>query len=766
MSDDLYDQALHYHRFPYPGKIEVISSKPVANQRDLAFAYTPGVAATCNAIVDDPANSAYYTTRGNLVAVVTNGTAVLGLGPIGPLAAKPVMEGKGVLFKKFAGINVFDLEINERDPDKLIDIIASLEPSFGGINLEDIKAPECFYIERQLRERMKVPVFHDDQHGTAIIAAAAVLNGLRLVDKPIAEIKLVASGAGAAGMACLDMLVSLGLNKQNILVCDSRGVIYTGREGGMDASKAAYAAATEARTLADAINGADVFLGVSAPGILTQEMVKLMAPNPLVLALANPTPEIMPDLVKEVRPDAVMATGRSDFPNQVNNALCFPYIFRGALDVGATTINEEMKKACVYALADMAMTPPSDEDEVMTFYGDQALKLNPDYLIPKPFDPRLIVELPIAVARAAMDSGVASRPIADFAAYRDQLSHFVSRTGMIMRPMIERARADPKRVIFAQGEEVRVLRAVQVAIVDGMVKYPILVGRPQRVQERIDELGLHIQINQDFELIDPQNNPYYHECWNEYHRLLERRGVDPSGARIRVNTRATILGALLLRLGYGDVLLCGMTGSYHRHVDHVIDVLGLAEGVKTPATMNLLIGPKGSVFICDTEVNHNPNAQEIADMTLMAAEEVKRFGIFPKVALLSHSNFGSQTGPQSRKMAEALQLIRQSAPDLEVEGEMQADLALSEGLRKRVFPNSALHGSANLLIMPNLDAANIAYNLVKMTTDGVAIGPLMLGLARPAHVLNKSATVRRIVNMTAVAVVDAQVTKQIELATN
>ncbi|MEZ5581442.1 MAG: NADP-dependent malic enzyme [Candidatus Competibacteraceae bacterium] len=762
MSDDLYDQALHYHRFPVPGKIEVVSSKPVANQRDLAFAYTPGVAAACNAIVADSAQSAYYTTRGNLVAVVTNGTAVLGLGPIGPLAAKPVMEGKGVLFKKFAGINVFDIEINERDPDKLIDIIASLEPSFGGINLEDIKAPECFYIERRLRERMKVPVFHDDQHGTAIIAAAAVLNGLRLVNKAIGEIKLVASGAGAAGMACLDMLVSLGLNKQNVLVCDRRGVIYRGRDGAMDASKVAYAVETEARTLADAIVGADVFLGVSAPGVLTQEMVKTMASNPLVLALANPTPEIMPALVKEVRPDAVMATGRSDFPNQVNNALCFPYIFRGALDVGATTINEQMKKACVYALADMAMTPPSDEDEVMTFYGDQTLKLNPDYLIPKPFDPRLIVELPIAVARAAMDSGVASRPIRDFDAYRDQLSHFVSRTGMVMRPMIERARANPKRVIFAQGEEIRVLRAVQVAIVDGMVKYPILVGRPQRVQERIDELGLHIRINQDFELIDPQNNPYYHECWTEYHRLLERQGVDPSGARIRVNTRATVLGSLLLRLGYGDVLLCGMTGSYHRHVDHVIDVLGLAEGVKKPATMNLLLGPKGSVFICDTEVNLDPSAEEIADMTLMAAEEVKRFGIFPKVALLSHSNFGSQVGPQARKMADALRLIRQRAPALEVEGEMQADLALSETLRQRVFPNSVLHGSANLLIMPNLDAANIAYNLLKMMTDSVAIGPLMLGLARPAHVLNKSATVRRIVNMTAVAVVDAQVTEQLE----
>ncbi|MCP5419780.1 MAG: NADP-dependent malic enzyme [Gammaproteobacteria bacterium] len=759
MSDDLYDQALHYHRFPTAGKIEVVSSKPLANQRDLAFAYTPGVAAACNAIVDDPEQAALYTTRGNLVAVVTNGTAVLGLGAIGPLASKPVMEGKGVLFKKFAGINVFDIEINERDPDKLVDIIASLEPSFGGINLEDIKAPECFEIERKLRERMAIPVFHDDQHGTAIIAAAAVLNGLRLVGKSLDTVRLVASGAGAAGMACLDMLVSLGLNRHNIVVCDSRGVIRAGRPD-LNGRKADYASDTSARTLAEAMVDADVFLGVSAPGVLTQDMVKTMAPKPLILALANPTPEIMPEQVQEVRPDAVMATGRSDYPNQVNNALCFPYIFRGALDVGATHINEEMKKACVYALADMAMTPPSDEDDVMAFYGNQPLRLNPDYLIPKPFDPRLIIELPIAVARSAMASGVATRPIHDLKAYHDRLSHFVSRTGMIMRPIIERAKNDPKRVIFAQGEELRVLRAVQVVIDDGLVERPILVGRPQRVAERIKELGLHIRPDRDFELIDPQNNPYYHECWNEYHRLRERYGVDPSAARIRVNTRATVLGALLLRLGYGDVLLCGITGSYRRHVEHINDVLGLAEGVKKLATMNLLLSPRHNVFICDTEVNQDPNAEEIADMTLIAAEGVRRFGIVPRVALLSHSNFGTQRGPQSRKMAEALQIIRGRAPELEVEGEMQADLALSETLRQRVFPNSRLHGSANLLIMPNLDAANIAFNLLKMMTEAVAIGPLMLGLGKPAHVLDKSVTVRRIVNMTAVAVVDAQMTQR------
>jgi len=760
MTDDLYDQALHYHRVPIAGKIEVVPTKPLANQRDLALAYSPGVAAACRAIVDDPGEVSSVTARGNLVAVITNGTAVLGLGAIGPLAAKPVMEGKGVLFKKFAGINVFDIEINEQDPDQLVEIIASLEPTFGGINLEDIKAPECFLIERKLRERMRIPVFHDDQHGTAIITAAAVLNGLRVVGKPLTAVKLVASGAGAAGMACLDMLVSLGLPRENIIVCDSRGVIHRDRETGVDPRKAVYAVDTAARTLADAIEGADIFLGVSKPGLLTQAMVKTMADKPLILALANPIPEIMPELVKEVRPDAIVATGRSDYPNQVNNVLCFPYIFRGALDVGATTINDAMKLACVRALADLAMAPFSDNDEIAAAYSDQALRFGPDYLIPKPFDPRLMLRLPIAVARAAMDSGVATRPIGDFKAYHEQLNQYVFRSGMIMRPMIERAKTDPKRVIYAQGEEVRVLRAVQVVIEDGLAK-PILIGRPQRVEERIKELGLHIQVDRDFQLIDPFNNPYYHQCWEEYHRLRERYGVDPSSARIRVNTRVTVLGALLVRLGYADVMLCGITGSYRRHLDHVMDVLGLAEGVKTPAAMNMLITPKkGTLFLCDTNVNLDPSADEIADMTLMAAESVRRFGITPKVALLSHSNFGSHQSSQARKMADALQLIRQRAPELEAEGEMEGDTALSETLRLRMFPNSRLEGAANLLIMPSLDAANISFNLLKMMTDGVAIGPIMLGLAKPAHILTKATTVRRIINMTAVAVVDAQLAER------
>jgi malate dehydrogenase (oxaloacetate-decarboxylating)(NADP+) len=763
MTDDLYDQALHYHRFPNPGKIDVVPSKPLANQRDLAFAYSPGVAAACRAVVDDPIEVAGVTIRGNLVAVITNGTAVLGLGAIGPLAAKPVMEGKGVLFKKFAGINVFDIEINERDPDKLVDIIASLEPSFGGINLEDIKAPECFHVERQLRERLKIPVFHDDQHGTAIIAAAAVLNGLRLVDKKIEQVKLVISGAGAAGIACLDMLVSLGLPRENIIACDRRGVIYAGREEGMDPTKTAYAADTTARTLAEAIAGADIFLGVSGPGLLTQDMLKAMAGKPLILALANPIPEVMPEMVKQVRPDAIIATGRSDYPNQVNNVLCFPYIFRGALDVGATTINEAMKLACVHALAHLAMTPPSDEDDVMAMaYGDQTLHFGPDYLIPKPFDPRLVIELPMAVARAAMESSVATRPIRDFKAYQQQLSQYVFRSGMVMRPLIERAKADPRRIIVAAGEEVRVLRAVQVAIDDGLVTEPILIGRPQRVQERLRELGLHIQIDRDFQLLDPFNNPHYHECWMEYHRLRERYGVDPSDARIRVNTRVTVLGALLLRLGYGDVLLCGITGRYHRHLEHVAEVLGLAPGVKMPAAMNMLLTSKGPLFICDTDVNPNPDAAEIADMTLMAAEGVRRFGIIPKVALLSHSNFGSHKTDEARKMADALQLIHAQVPELEAEGEMQADAALSESLRQRLFPNSRLQGAANLLIMPNLDAANIAFNLLKMISDSVAIGPILLGLDRPAHILTGAATVRRIVNMIAVAVVDAQTAETAE----
>ncbi|CDH47686.1 NADP-dependent malic enzyme [Candidatus Contendibacter odensensis] len=751
MTDTFNEQALQYHRASPPGKIEVVPTKPLANQRDLALAYSPGVAAACEAIVADPREVSTVTARGNLVAVITNGTAVLGLGNIGPLASKPVMEGKGVLFKKFAGIDVFDIEISESDPDKLVETIASLEPTFGGINLEDIKAPECFYIERQLRDRMKIPVFHDDQHGTAIITAAAVINGLHLIGKDIGTVKLVASGAGAAGIACLDLLVSLGLQRQNVIVCDSRGVLFQGRED-FDPSKAAYAADTTARNLAEAIVDADIFLGLSKAGVLSREMVKAMAARPLILALANPTPEIMPEEAKAARPDAIIATGRSDYPNQVNNVLCFPYIFRGALDVGATTINREMQLACVRALAQLAREPHSSEE--MAAAGGESVPFGPEYLIPKPFESRLLLTLPPAVAKAAMESGVATHPITDFDAYRQRLSQYVYRSGMVMRPVFDRAKTDRKRIIYAQGEEERVLWAAQAVIDDG-IAYPVLIGRRQRVEQLIDELGLHICPDQDFDLIDQQNNPYYEDCWREYHRLCGRHGVDPNNAQIRVNTRATVVGALLLRLGHGDALICGLVGNYPDHVDYVLDIIGLREGVRTPAALDMLITPQGPLFICDTHLNENPSAEELADITLLAAEEVRRF-VTPKVALLSRSNFGSYKSPQAHKMAEALSIIRQRAPDLEVEGEMRGDVALSEGLRTSIFPKSRLIGAANLLIMPNVDAANISYTLLKMLTNGVAIGPIMLGLAQPAHVLTPSSAARRIINMSAIAAVDAQ----------
>ena len=751
MADDFNESALRYHRMLPYGKIEVAPTKPLANQRDLALAYSPGVAAACEVIVEDPREVSTVTARGNLVAVVTNGTAVLGLGDIGPLAAKPVMEGKGVLFKKFAGVDVFDIEISERDPDKLIEIIASLEPSFGGINLEDIKAPECFYIERQLRERMKIPVFHDDQHGTAIITAAAVLNALSLVNKKIAEVRVVTSGAGAAGIACLDLLLDLGLRRENVIVCDSRGVIFKGR-GNLDAEKAAYAADTPARTLAEAMVGADIFLGLSKAGVLTGDMVKTMADQPLILALANPVPEIMPEEAKAARPDAIIATGRSDYPNQVNNVLCFPYIFRGALDAGATTINKAMQLACVRALAELAREPHSQEETAA--YGDQQITFGPDYLIPKPFEPRLLLTLPLAVAKAAMESGIATRPIEDFSAYRTTLSQRVYRSGQIMRPIFERAKADRKRVIYAQAEEERMLWAVQGVVDDGLAT-PILIGRRGRIEQRIAEFGLRIRADQDFEVIDPQDNPHYEECWQEYHQLRGRYGVDPNKARVRVNTRATVIGALLLRLGYGDTLLCGLIGGYADHINYVLDIIGLREGVKTPAAMNMLITSHGPLFFCDTDINADPSAEEIADIALLAAEEVGRF-VPPKVALLSYSSFGSHKSPQARKMAEALQLIRQRAPDLEVDGEMRGDAALSEELRSRTFLHSRLKGSANLLIMPNADAANISHNLLKEVTNGISVGPITLGLAKPAHILTRSATARRIINMTAIATVDAQ----------
>ncbi|MBK8963703.1 MAG: NADP-dependent malic enzyme [Candidatus Competibacteraceae bacterium] len=751
MADDFNESALRYHRMLPYGKIEVAPTKPLANQRDLALAYSPGVAAACEVIVEDPREVSTVTARGNLVAVITNGTAVLGLGDIGPLAAKPVMEGKGVLFKKFAGVDVFDIEISERDPDKLVEIIASLEPSFGGINLEDIKAPECFYIERQLRERMKIPVFHDDQHGTAIITAAAVLNALSLIDKNIAEVRVVTSGAGAAGIACLDLLLGLGLQRKNVIVCDSQGVIYQGR-GKLDAEKAAYAADTAARTLREAIVGADVFLGLSKAGVLTGEMVKTMADKPIIMALANPVPEIMPEEAKAARPDAIIGTGRSDYPNQVNNVLCFPYIFRGALDVGATTINKAMQLACVRALADLAREPHSQEETAA--YGDQQISFGPEYLIPKPFEPRLLLTLPLAVAKAAMESGVATRPIQDFTAYHTTLSQRVYRSGQIMRPIFERAKADRKRVIYAQAEEERMLWAIQGVIDDGLAK-PILIGRRWRLEQRIAELGLRIRPDQDFQVIDPQNNPYYEECWQEYHQLRGRFGVDPNKARVRVNTRATVIGALLLRLGHGDALICGLIGGYPDHINYVLDIVGLREGVKTPAAMNMLITSHGPLFFCDTDINAEPTAEEIADITLLAAEEVGRF-VQPKVALLSHSSFGSHKSPQARKMAEALQLIRQRAPDLEVDGEMRGDVALSEELRGRTFLHSRLKGAANLLIMPNADAANISHNLLKEVTNGISVGPITLGLAKPAHILTRSATARRVINMTAIATVDAQ----------
>jgi malate dehydrogenase (oxaloacetate-decarboxylating)(NADP+) len=663
------------------------------------------------------------------------------------------MEGKGVLFKKFAGIDVFDIEINENDPDKLVDIIASLEPTFGGINLEDIKAPECFYIEKKLRERLKIPVFHDDQHGTAIIVGAAILNGLKVVKKDISKVKLVASGAGAAALACLDMLVSIGVRMENIIVTDIKGVVYMGRKEEMDPNKARYAKDTKARTLAEVIPGADIFLGLSAGGVLTQAMIKTMGDKPLILALANPVPEIMPDLAKEARPDAVIATGRSDYPNQVNNVLCFPFIFRGALDVGATTINEEMKLACVRALADLAQAEQSDV--VAQAYGDNNLKFGSEYLIPKPFDPRLIVKVAPAVAKAAMDSGVATRPIPDFHAYEQQLAQYVYHSGLIMKPVFAAAKASPKRLVYTEGEEERVLRAVQVVVDEGLAK-PILIGRPEVVSMRIEKAGLRIQAGRDFELVNPDNDPRYRDYWTLYYEIMQRKGVSQEYAKREVRRRTTLIGALMVRFGHADAMLCGTFGQHNLHLKYIRNVLELRQGVHTPAAMNVLLLPKRTLFICDTYVNDNPTAQEIAEMTVLAAEEVQRFGIAPKVALLSHSNFGNSDAASAQKMRDALAILQKLAPSLEVEGEMHGDAAISEEIRNQIFPNSRLKGEANLLIMPTLDAANIAFNLLKAAAgDGVTIGPILLGAAKPVHILTQTATVRRIVNMTALAVVDA-----------
>ena len=750
--DDFKQAALDYHRLDPPGKIRVTATKPMLTQRDLALAYSPGVAHACEAIVADPHAASALTARGNLVAVITNGTAVLGLGNIGPLAGKPVMEGKGVLFQKFAGIDVFDLEVDETDPDKLVDIIAALEPTFGGINLEDIKAPECFEVERKLRERMKIPVFHDDQHGTAIIVGAAMLNALHVLGKDIGEVRLATSGAGAAGIACLDMLVALGMKCENILVADKDGVLYKGRPG-LNPELERYARETEGRTLADIVRGADVFLGVSAGNVLSPAMVETMVERPVIFALANPTPEIDPALARQIRPNAIIATGRSDFPNQVNNALCFPYIFRGALDVGATTINEAMKRACVQAIAELARREASD---LGSAYSGETPRFGPDYLIPRPFDPRLLISLAPAVAEAAMASDVATRPLPDLAAYREQLSQFVYRTGLLMKPMFERARADLKRVVYAEGEEETVLRAVQ-TVVDERLAFPILIGRPGVIESRIKRLGLRLRPGLDFELTNPDEDPRFNDYWQLYHQLMARKGISPPAAKAIVRSRGTVIAALMVKRGEADAMLCGIVGRYNGKLKHVVEVLGLDPGVKSLSALSVVITPKGPFFFTDTHVQQEPSAEQIAESALQAAFRLRLFGITPKVALISHSNFGSVDSPSARKMAQALQIIMDRSPKLEADGEMHVDTALDPEIRERLMPHSRLDGSANLLVLPNLDAANTAYNLTRSMTDGIGIGPVLMGMAKPAHVLTPSATVRRVVNMTAIAAVEAQI---------
>ena len=753
MDEQLKLAALDYHRYPTPGKLSVTPTKGLTNQRDLALAYSPGVAAACEEIVEDAATAPLYTSRANLIGVITNGTAVLGLGAIGPLASKPVMEGKAVLFKKFAGIDVFDIEINERDPQKLIEIIASLEPTFGGINLEDIKAPECFVVERELRKRMRIPVFHDDQHGTAIIVAAAISNGLKVVGKSLDSAKLVCSGAGAAALACLDLLVSLGMPMENITVSDIKGVVYQGRTEEMDDNKVRYAKQTEARTLSDIIDGADIFLGLSAAGVLKPEMVRKMADQPLILALANPEPEIRPDVAREVRPDVVIATGRSDFPNQVNNVLCFPFIFRGALDVGATTINEAMKLAAVEAIAALAQAEQSDV--VAMAYGNQEMQFGAEYLIPKPFDPRLIVTIAPAVARAAMESGVATRPIEDFPAYRDKLTQFVYHSGLIMKPVFSAAKLNPKRVVYCEGEDERVLRAVQVVVDEGLAR-PMLIARPEVLLPRIEKSGLRIKPERDFDLVNPNSDTRFREYWRDYHKIMERKGVSQDYAKREVSRRTTLMGALMVRHGDADAMICGTIAQFSLHLKYVADVIGRRSGVNRFAAMNMLILPGRTIFICDTYVNKDPGAEEIAEITMLAAEEVQRFGLTPNVALLSHSNFGSSLDESAVKMSRAREILQERVPHLQVEGEMHGDAALDEAIRLRIFPNSRIAGEANLLIMPNLDAANIAFNLLKVTAgEGITIGPILLGAAKPVHILTPTATVRRLVNMAALCSVDA-----------
>jgi malate dehydrogenase (oxaloacetate-decarboxylating)(NADP+) len=753
VDEQLKRNALEYHRLPRPGKISILPTKQLTNQRDLGLAYSPGVAAACEEIVRDPAQAGLLTSRANLIAVITNGTAVLGLGAIGPLAAKPVMEGKSVLFKKFAGVDCFDIEVDERDPDKLVEIIASLEPTFGGINLEDIKAPECFIVERKLRARLKIPVFHDDQHGTAITVGAAFLNGLKVVGKELSRVKLVVSGAGAAALACLDLLVRMGLPVANITVTDIKGVVYRGRKEEMDPDKERYAKDTKARTLDEVIGGADVFLGLSAGGVLKPDMVKKMAQRPLILALANPEPEIRPELAKAARPDCVIATGRSDYPNQVNNVLCFPFVFRGALDVGATTITAEMELAAVRAIAELAQAETAEQ--VALAYNIESIRFGPEYLIPRPFDPRLIARVAPAVAKAAMDSGVATRPIADLDAYRESLAQFVYHSGLIMKPLFAAAKQAPRRVVYAEGEDERVLRAVQIVVDEGLAR-PMLIGRPQVLEQRIERLGLRIKAERDFQSVNPELDPRYRDYWSSYHRLVERKGVSPEYAKLEMRRRNTLIGAMLMYKGEADGMLCGTFGTHDLHLHYVDQVIGLQPGIRHYAAMNALLLPNRTVFICDTYVTPDPDAEHIAEMTILAADEMRRFGILPKVALLSASNFGSLDLPSSRKMQRALQILRERAPDLEAEGEMHGDAALSEEIRLKVFPSSRYRGQANLLIMPTLDAANIAFNLLKTAaSDGVTIGPILLGAARAVHILTPSATVRRIVNMTALTVVDA-----------
>ena len=750
--EDFKQAALDYHRQTPAGKIKVTPTKALVTQRELALAYSPGVAYPCEEIVADPGAARDYTARGNLVAVVTNGTAVLGLGDIGPLASKPVMEGKGVLFQKFAGIDVFDIEIDERDPDKLVDIIASLEPTFGGINLEDIKAPECFIVERKLRERMKIPVFHDDQHGTAIIVGAAVLNALKVAGKDIAEVRVATTGAGAAGIACLDMLVALGARRENILAFDRDGVIHTGRDN-LDEGKIRYARDTDKRSLAEIVEGADVFLGLSAGGILKPEMVATMAERPVIMALANPHPEILPEAAKAVRPDAIIATGRSDYPNQVNNAVCFPYIFRGALDVGATCINEQMKLACVYAIAEMAQKEASD---LGAAYGGEVPTFGPEYLIPRPFDQRLMVELSAAVAQSAMDSGVASRPVADMEAYREQLRQFIHRTGLVMKPVYDRARADRKRVVYAEGEEPVVLRAVQTVVDEGLAR-PILIGRPEVINTRIEKLGLRLREGVDFDLTNINDDPRFPEYWQQYHALTERRGVTIDAAKTLVRSRPTLIAALMVERGEADALICGTVGRFHKKLGYLRSIFDFDRGVSATAAMTGVINDAGAWFFLDTHVQLDPTAEQIAEATMQASYRLKLFGIEPKVALLSHSNYGSHDNPSAQKMRQVRGILAQRFPKLEVDGEMMADTAWNDALRRRVFPNTTLNGRANLFVLPNLDAANITYNMFRVATDGVAIGPILMGLDKPAHILTPDATSRRVVNLTAIAAMDAQI---------